>query len=133
MYFAAGYRHQSEGERFSSLVSAFPQVKEVYFPWVREPSGRPILGYGEGDDTETIKTVLHDELVALKSLGMRLDLLLNANCYGELAMSRELDIPTVATNDCHYTYAKDAESHDVLLLEMVAELELDPNIFRLFL
>lgn len=92
MYFAAGYRHQSEGERFSSLVSAFPQVKEVYFPWVREPSGRPILGYGEGDDTETIKTVLHDELVALKSLGVRLDLLLNANCYGELAMSRELEL-----------------------------------------
>ncbi len=32
-----------------------------------------------------------------------------------LQMSQELDIPLVATNDCHYTLAEDAESHDVLL------------------
>ena len=32
-----------------------------------------------------------------------------------LRMSRELDIPLVATNDVHYTYAEDADSHDILL------------------
>ena len=32
-----------------------------------------------------------------------------------LALSDELDIPLVATNDCHYTYADDAEAHDLLL------------------
>lgn len=32
-----------------------------------------------------------------------------------LLMSRELDIPLVATNDVHYTYAEDAEAHDILL------------------
>ena len=32
-----------------------------------------------------------------------------------LKMSRELDIPLVATNDVHYTYAQDADSHDILL------------------
>ena len=32
-----------------------------------------------------------------------------------LSMSKELDIPLVATNDCHYTYADDAEAHDLLL------------------
>lgn len=30
-------------------------------------------------------------------------------------MSRELDIPLVATNDIHYTYAEDAKPHDILL------------------
>ncbi len=30
-------------------------------------------------------------------------------------LSQELDIPLVATNDCHYTYADDAEAHDLLL------------------
>ncbi len=32
-----------------------------------------------------------------------------------LKMSRELDMPLVATNDVHYTYAGDADSHDILL------------------
>lgn len=32
-----------------------------------------------------------------------------------LKMSRELAIPLVATNDVHYTYAEDADSHDILL------------------
>lgn len=32
-----------------------------------------------------------------------------------MAMSKELDIPLVATNDVHYTYADDVKPHDILL------------------
>ena len=32
-----------------------------------------------------------------------------------LSMSKELDIPLVVTNDVHYTYDTDVESHDILL------------------
>lgn len=32
-----------------------------------------------------------------------------------MKMSRELGIPLVVTNDVHYTYAEDADSHDILL------------------
>lgn len=32
-----------------------------------------------------------------------------------LRISRELDIPLIATNDVHYTYADDATAHDILL------------------
>ena len=32
-----------------------------------------------------------------------------------LRISRELDIPLIATNDVHYTYADDANAHDLLL------------------
>ncbi len=32
-----------------------------------------------------------------------------------MSLSKELDIPMVVTNDCHYTYADDAEAHDLLL------------------
>ncbi len=32
-----------------------------------------------------------------------------------MRMSRELQIPLVATNDVHYTYASDMDSHDILL------------------
>ena len=91
MNFAVGYRHQSEGEPFSSAVLSYHDISEVYFPWVDEPSGRPVLGYGEGDDADTIKEILREELTELVQHGVRLDLLLNANCYGEYAMSRELE------------------------------------------
>lgn len=99
MHLAIGYKHISEGEPFSSLVGSYPDVREVYFPWVDEPSGRPVLGYGEGDDSETIKEVLRDELAAIRTSGRSLDLLLNANCYGELAMSRELEMRLCAIVD----------------------------------
>ena len=91
MDFAVGYKHVSEGEPFSASVLDVPEVREVYFPWVDEPSGRPKIGSEEGDDAETICDVLHDELVALRRGGKRLDLLLNANCYGAEAMSRKLE------------------------------------------
>ena len=91
MNFAVGYKHVAEGEPFSAAVLAQPAVREVYFPWVEEPSGRPKVGYGEGDDAATICDVLHDELVALKAGGVRLDLLLNANCYGAEAMGAGLE------------------------------------------
>ncbi|MBR1860445.1 MAG: DNA polymerase III subunit alpha [Lachnospiraceae bacterium] len=32
-----------------------------------------------------------------------------------MTMSREMNIPLVVTNDCHYTYAQDADAHDILL------------------
>ncbi len=35
--------------------------------------------------------------------------------YGILRLSNELGIRMVATNDVHYTYAEDAEAHDILL------------------
>ena len=38
-----------------------------------------------------------------------------------LKLSRELDIPLVATNDCHYTYQEDWEAHDILLCLQTAK------------
>ena len=91
MNFAVGYKHISEGEPFSASVLDVPEVREVYFPWVEEPSGRPKVGDGEEDDAETVCDILHDELIALRRGGKRLDLLLNANCYGAEAMSKRLE------------------------------------------
>ena len=47
-----------------------------------------------------------------------------------LSMSRELDIPLVATNDVHYTYAQDAKAHDVLLCIQTAKLLTDEDRMR---
>ena len=47
-----------------------------------------------------------------------------------LKMSRELGIPLIATNDCHYTYAEDAEAHDILLCVQTGKKLADENRMR---
>ncbi len=45
-------------------------------------------------------------------------------------MSRELSIDLVATNDIHYTYAEDAEAHDILLCIQTGKKVSDENRLR---
>ena len=88
---AAGYQHFADGAPFAEIVLRHPNVREVYFPWVDEPSGRPKLGYEEEDDPAELEAALQRDLTRLKQSGVRLDLLLNANCYGAEAMSKALE------------------------------------------
>ena len=87
MYFAAGYQHFADGAPFAEITLRHPSVREVYFPWVDEPSGRPKLGFEEENDPEELEAALKRDLTRLRGAGVRLDLLLNANCYGAEAMS----------------------------------------------
>jgi DNA polymerase-3 subunit alpha len=51
---------------------------------------------------------------------------------GAVEMARELDLPLVATNDCHYMAKDDARAHDILLcLQTGKDLD-DPNRMRFF-
>ena len=47
-----------------------------------------------------------------------------------LAMSKELNIPLVATNDVHYTYADDVKPHDILLCIQTAKKLADEDRMR---
>ncbi len=47
-----------------------------------------------------------------------------------LRMSKELDIPLVATNDVHYTYAQDAQPHDILLCLQTGKKVADEDRMR---
>ena len=91
MSFAAGYQHFADGAPFAEIALRHPAVKEVYFPWVGEPSGRPKLGFEEEDDPDELAAALKRDLTRLKDAGIKLDLLLNANCYGAEAMSNALE------------------------------------------
>ena len=88
---AAGYQHFADGAPFAEIALRHPSVKEVYFPWVDEPSGRPKLGFEEENDPEELEAALKRDLTRLRGAGVRLDLLLNANCYGAEAMSVALE------------------------------------------
>ena len=88
---AAGYQHFADGAPFAEIALRHPAVREVYFPWVGEPSGRPKLGFEEEDDPDELAAALKRDLTRLKDAGIKLDLLLNANCYGAEAMSNALE------------------------------------------
>ena len=45
-------------------------------------------------------------------------------------MSEELNIELVATNDIHYTYAEDADAHDILLCIQTGKIVTDENRMR---
>src|SRR5699024_2060627 len=47
-----------------------------------------------------------------------------------LAISKDLNIPLLATNDLHYVHAKDAESHSALLCVQSGSTMNDPNRFQ---
>ncbi len=47
-----------------------------------------------------------------------------------MSMSRALDIPLVVTNDCHYTYAQDADAHDLLLCLQTGKKVTDTDRMR---
>lgn len=48
-----------------------------------------------------------------------------------IRLARELDMPFVATNDLHYTYPSDAETHSALLCVQSGKTLADPNRFKL--
>lgn len=88
--FSVGYQY-NEDMPFSKIVSNYSAfVDEVYFPWIDLPSGRSIISGYDGYFDYGLQDKLLKDLKAFKDMGIKLDLLFNANCYGEEAMSEVL-------------------------------------------
>ena len=92
MKFAVGYQLPEEGEEsFVEIVRDFKdQIEEVYFPWLDMPSGRSPLTSQNGLVDWKGQQRLESDLQALRQMGVKLNLLLNASCYGRLGFSRHL-------------------------------------------
>ncbi len=85
--FSVGYQLR-EGKTFKDIVEEFKDsVDEVYFPWLNLPSGRGPLGESTGYGAWQAQRQLEKELRAIKKLGIKLNLLLNASCWGGEALS----------------------------------------------
>lgn len=93
MKYAVGYQLAGDsGERFTDIVRDYREhIEEVYFPWVHGPSGRASLSESRGLTDWSAQATLEGDLVAFRQMGLKLDLLLNANCYGGKAVSRYLE------------------------------------------
>ncbi len=93
MKFAAGYQLREHGaESFVETIRDYrDHLAEVYFPWVGDASGRASLGKQRGMTNWTAQRRLEEDLHALRDMGLKLDLLFNANCYGAGAVGEALE------------------------------------------
>jgi len=93
MKLAVGYQLAEEGEEplVGVVRDYLPHVAEVYFAWPGMASGRAAVGVARGGVDWTAQRRLEDDLRALRGMGVGLDLLLNANCYGGRAVSAHLE------------------------------------------
>jgi len=89
MKFAVGYQLPDEDDGVLSIAADYREhVAEVYFALPGAASGRSVVGMaGTRVDVEAGR-VMAGELRALRDLGIGLTLLINANCYGDDAISR---------------------------------------------
>lgn len=92
MKFAVGYQlSEGDEESFVDLVRDYrDHIAEVYFPWGGLPSGRAALNVRRGYTDWSAQARLEDDLRAIRAMGINLDLLFNANCYGGRALSQSL-------------------------------------------
>lgn len=93
MKFAIGYQLREEGEEpFLSIVKEYREyIEEIYFPWSDLPSGRAALTNRRGYIDWGAQERLEEDLLSFRKLGIKLDLLFNANCYGGYAISKYLE------------------------------------------
>ena len=80
MKFQIGY--QNHRAFISYLLNHKDFISEIYFPWQNITTGRGIISSG-------LENNLYEDLKAFSSSRIRLSLLLNGNCYGYKALSKE--------------------------------------------
>lgn len=92
MKFSVGYQLRDAGQLpFSEIVRKYQEhIGEVYFPWGDLPTGRDPLGDRMEELRWDEESPVLAELKAIREMGIKLDLLLNGNCFGGDAMSETL-------------------------------------------
>jgi len=91
--FAVGYQlADPDEESFPDIVRDYrAAIDEVYFPWSDLPSGRAALTQRRGYTDWSGQQRMEADLREFRKLGLRLDLLFNASCYGGRAVSQHLE------------------------------------------
>lgn len=88
MKYSIGYQLPDDFDSVAEICRDYNhQISSVYFSWADEKSGRLPLCASHSEALELVKKTQLKELREIKDMGKRLTLLLNANCYGEDAIS----------------------------------------------
>ena len=101
MKLSIGYQlPEGEADTFLQIVRDFRHhVSEVYFAWGEMPSGRAPMTSRRGYTDWAAQARVESDLRAFRALGVKLDLLLNANCYGAYAVSQRLEGQVISLLD----------------------------------
>lgn len=96
MDFSLGYRLFDDGsDTIYEIVKDFDgHIKDVYFAYATDPSGRSALCADK--DLDTIEYQI-EELSAISNAGCSLTLLLNAACYGKDSVSQDFEKKIAST------------------------------------
>jgi collagenase-like PrtC family protease len=91
--FAVGYQLPGPDEEpIVDVIEDYREhIAEVYFPWADMPSGRAPLATSRGYTDWTAQRQLEQDLYRLREMGIKLDVLFNAACYGGNAISEWLE------------------------------------------
>ncbi len=89
MKFSVGFQLQEiDNEPFSKIVETYIEdISEVFFSYPNTPSGRGDIALRQGANACEL---IEKELIKIKQMGIKLDLLFNANCYGADSLSKKL-------------------------------------------
>lgn len=92
MKYSVGFQVYENGEEpFSQIVTTYREhISEVFFAWQDIATGRSAIATRHGYTDWSAQARAERELLAIKQMGIRLDLLFNGNCYGEYAISERL-------------------------------------------
>jgi len=83
-----GYQMCQTDAFLNSILAHKDQIGEVYFSWDTMPSGRSIVGLQRDLLPWEASQRQREELRKIADAGIGLNLLLNANCYGERSLER---------------------------------------------
>ncbi len=83
--FSIGYQLPDRDSIAELVLANQSRIGEVYFPWLGVPDGRGVSICSPNDQAE-----MEEELYMIADAGIKLNLLWNANCYGDQAISVNL-------------------------------------------
>ncbi|MGB9642376.1 MAG: hypothetical protein ACP5JO_03455 [Candidatus Ratteibacteria bacterium] len=89
--FSVGYQLLEHDKLFLNIVKKYKhKIEEVYFPWLNLPGGRGPIAEKSGYVNWEAQKQLEYEITQIKKLGIKLNLLLNASCWGGYSLSINL-------------------------------------------
>ena len=93
MKFSVGYQYPDEysEERFPEILQDYSDsIAELYFAPGNEPGARSPAAKASGLEENEAWEILTEDIVETRKMGIKLNLLFNANCLGSECISKEL-------------------------------------------